>query len=155
MVMLIMVGGLRMNNTIHLKLILLIFIIFSRCAEPPTYKGEIKDIFFGTGWDPNEENISGIKYEFPQGTKVVYYSFILDEIGFNTLVRKTWKRDGSTLFSATTYVAEGTNRVSGELHFYDNSNLPSGIYQIIIECYDVVEGKGAWKKIPLTPQAEA
>ncbi|RKX68658.1 hypothetical protein DRP53_10295 [candidate division WOR-3 bacterium] len=150
-----MAGHFKINSRVRAIsfFLFILALIVIHCHEPqPTYDGEVEDIAFGESWNSTAQDIGDTTYQFDSGTKIVYYSFTLTE-GFecHTLIKKTWEYEGSDLFSATTYMPIGTNRISGEFHYYDNTSLPDGTYKLKkIQAWHIVAGgKGEWKDIKI------
>ena len=144
--------SLRFKKSSYFFLGISLIIIY--CQEPqPIYDGEVEDIAFGKSWDATAQDIADTTYQFESGTRVAYYSFTLTEgFEYHTLVKKIWEYGGSDLFSATTYVPIGTNRISGEFHYYDDTRaLPDGTYRLKkIQAWHIVAGgKGEWKDIKI------
>jgi len=117
-------------------------IIVTKCAtSPPVDVGElgakVTSIKFGSGWDSNTNQVTGIDTSFSLGTKIIYYEIRFEKIfEAGGMIMKRWKKDGNQFLQATSFIPKNTKRICGEIHYYDlNQSMPPGTYEITILCY--------------------
>jgi|GEM_PF-2350289 len=109
--------------------------------KPPEYKITVTDIKFSDVW--SGDDIGSSKWEFSFGTQIVYYRIkFKDPIPSDiSCLRKIWKKNGSIFLEANAYVSSDevnhpVQRICGELHYYNNTPMETGEYEILLKYWD-------------------
>ncbi|MEO0231605.1 MAG: hypothetical protein ABIM29_03590 [candidate division WOR-3 bacterium] len=127
-------------------ILLLISGIIINCREQPYDEEEqeefkITKIVFGNGFQ-SDTIIRGIDTIFPSSTNKIYYKIVLKESLMEARkIKKIWKRDNQVILSAVSFVLPSCKKIYGEFHYYADTTLDEGKYEISVYYYDYFSGE--------------